>query len=97
MVLLSYPFWKRQYGSNPGIVGQSIDLDGTPVTVIGVLPQIFDFGSIFAPGSKVDVFTPMILPDFQSDGNTIALVGRLKPEVTLAQAQAEADLIFPII
>ncbi|MGC2401938.1 MAG: ABC transporter permease [Acidobacteriaceae bacterium] len=96
-VLLSYPFWKRQYGSNAGIVGQAIDLDGTPVTVIGVLPQSFDFGSIFAPGSKVDVFNPMILADFQSDGNTIAMVGRLKAEVTLAQAQAEADLIFPTL
>ncbi len=95
VVLLSHAFWKRQYSSNPGIVGQAIDLNGTPVTVIGVLPDSFDFGSIFAPGSKVDVYGPVIFADIHDDGNTMALIGRLKPGVSLAQAQAEADLIFP--
>ena len=97
VVLLSHAFWKRQYSSNPGIVGQAIDLNGTPVTVIGVLPDSFDFGSIFAPGSKVDVYGPVIFADIQDDGNTMALMGRLKPGVSLAQAQAEADLIFPTL
>jgi putative ABC transport system permease protein len=94
-VLLSYPFWKRQFGGNRGIVGQAIDLNGTPVTVVGVMPKTFDFGSVFSPGEKTDIFTPFILSDFQDDGNVLALMGRLKPGVTLAQAQAEADLLFP--
>jgi predicted permease len=95
VALLSHAFWRRQYSGDPGIVGQAIDLDGKPVTVIGVLPDSFDFGSIFAPGSRVDVYSPVINQDIRDDGNTLALIGRLKPEVSLAQAQAEADLIFP--
>jgi predicted permease len=95
VVLLSYPFWKRQYGANPAIVGQTIGLDGTQVTVVGVLPETFDFGSIFAPGARVDLFSPAILSTMEDWGNTMALVGRLKPGVTLGQAQAEADSIFP--
>jgi predicted permease len=76
-------------------VGQAINLNGTPVTVIGVLPDNFDFGSIFSPGYKVDVYGPVIYDDIRDAGNTMALVGRLNPGVSLAQAQAEADLIFP--
>jgi predicted permease len=94
-VLLSYPFWKRQFHGDRGIVGQAIDLNGTPVTVVGVMPQTFDFGSVFSPGLRVDIFTPFVMHDFQDDGNSLALMGRLKPGVTLAAAQAEADLLFP--
>jgi predicted permease len=97
VVLLSHAFWKRQYRSDRGIVGQAIDLNGTPVTVIGVLPDKFDFGSIFSPGYKVDVYGPVIYDDIRDEGNTMALVGRLNPGVSLAQAQAEADLIFPTL
>jgi predicted permease len=95
VVLLSYAFWKRQYAANPGIVGQVIDFNRSPVTVIGVLPESFDFGSIFAPGSKIDVYGPVVFDDIRDEGNTMALIGRLKPGITLAQAQAEADLVFP--
>ena len=94
-VLLNYAFWKRQFGGNRGIIGQAIDLNGTPVTVVGVLPDTFDFGSVFSPGAKVDIFTPFIMYNFQDDGNVLALMGRLRSGVTLAAAQAEADLLFP--
>ena len=97
VVLLSHAFWKRQYAGDRGIVGQAIDLNGTPVTVIGVLPDSFDFGSIFSPGYKVDLYGPVVYDDIRDEGNTMALVGRLKPGVTLAQAQAEADLLFPTL
>ncbi|MEO6964756.1 MAG: ABC transporter permease, partial [Acidobacteriaceae bacterium] len=94
-VLLSYAFWKRQFGGNRNIVGQAIDLNGAPVTVVGVLPDTFDFGAVFSPGAKIDIFTPFIPYNFRDDGNTLALIGRLKPGGTLAQAQAEDDLLFP--
>jgi predicted permease len=97
VVLLSYPFWKRQFGANPDIVGRTIDLDGTQTTVVGVLPDSFDFGAIFSPGARVDVFSPAILSDMEDWGNTMDLYGRLKPGVTLGQAQAEADTIFPTL
>src|ERR1700722_20118705 len=95
VTLLSYPFWKRQLGGNRDIVGQAINMNGTPVTVVGVLPDTFDFGSVFSPGAKVDLFTPYIMDDFRDDGNDLAVIGRLKPGVTLARAQSEADQLFP--
>jgi predicted permease len=60
-----------------------------------VLPETFDFGAVFSPATKVDVFAPYIMKDYEHDGNDLALIGRLKPGVTLAQAQAEADMLFP--
>ena len=76
-------------------MGQAINFSGTPVTVVGVLPETFDFGGVFSPGSKVDIFTPVVMDDIRNEGNTLALTGRLKPGMTVAQAQAEADLLFP--
>ena len=99
--LLSYPFWKRRFGGDRSIIGKTVDLsdkvdlNNKSVVVAGVLPESFDFGSVFAPGAKVDLFVPYIMDDFRGDGNDLALVGRLKPGVSLAQAQNEADLLFP--
>jgi predicted permease len=99
--LLSYPFWKRRFGGDRSIVGRTVDLSdkvdlgNKSVLVVGILPESFDFGSVFSPGAKVDLFVPYIMDDFRDDGNDLALVGRLKPGVSLAQAQAEADRLFP--
>ena len=93
--LLSYAFWKRHFNANPNIVGQAINLDNHLVTVIGVLPETFDFGSVFSPGSKVELYSPAVLEDMEDWGNTLTFVGRLKPGVTIAHAQAEANLLFP--
>jgi len=95
VVLLSAPFWKRQFGGDHSIIGRTIHLNNTSITVIGVLPDTFDFGAVFSPGAKVDLFAPYIMDDFREDGNDLALVGRLRPGVTLAQAQSEADQLFP--
>ncbi len=95
VALLTYSFWKRQFAGDRSIIGRAIDLSNTSVTVIGVLPNTFDFGSVFSPGAKVDLFVPYIMDDFRDDGNDLALVGRLKKGVTLAQAQSEADQLFP--
>jgi predicted permease len=105
VVLLSYPFWRRQFGGDRTIVGRPINLSSFDVaslsksnslaTVIGVLPDTFDFGSVFSPGSKIDLFAPYIMDDFREDGNDLALVGRLRRAVRLAQAQSEADQLFP--
>jgi predicted permease len=97
VTLLSYAFWKRQFGADSSIVGKAITLDNRPVTVVGVLPGSFDFGSIFEPGAKIDLFTPVVMEDISEYGNTLAFFGRLKPGVTAAQAQAEADSLFPVL
>jgi predicted permease len=97
VVILSYPFWKRQLNGDPNIIGKAISFGNTPNTVIGVLPETFDFGAIYAPGTKMDVFSPYIYDTVREYGNMLSLTGRLNPGVTLAQAQAEADLLFPTL
>jgi predicted permease len=94
VVLLSNGFWQRQFHGDPAIVGQTVQLDKTPVTVVGVMPASFDFGAVFAPGLKFDVYTPAVMDVMRNWGNTLSAVGRLKPGVTVEQAQAESDLVF---
>ncbi len=93
--LLSYYFWKNQLAADPAIVGKVITVNGKPVTVVGVLPASFDFGGVFAPGMKVDIFVPAVMDFWRTWGNTLAIVGRLEPGVNVVQAQDEADRLFP--
>jgi predicted permease len=97
VMLLSYHFWQRETHSDPEIIGKPLQFNGHTATVIGVLPRSFDFGAVFAPGTNVDVFTAIVPQDIRREGNTITLLGRLKPGVTIAQARAEAALLFPRI
>jgi predicted permease len=94
-VLLSYAFWRRHFGGDRSLVGKAITLDNQPVTVVGVLPESFDFGAIFEPGAKIDLFTPVPMDQIREEGNTLALFGRLRSGVTVGQAQAEVNLLFP--
>ena len=93
-VILSHGLWETRFASDPGIVGQPLTLDGEPVTVAGVLPASFDFGSVFAPGTHFDLFSPFPLtPETNRWGNTMAIVGRLKPGVSIGSARAEVRLL----
>ncbi len=96
VVLLTNAWWKRQFNGDKNIVGKTFDMNGQQTTVIGVLPESFDFGAVFAPGTKVDAITPLNLYGPPRDwGNIITLIGRLKPGVTLAQARNEAASVAP--
>ena len=95
VALLANFWWRRQFAADPNIVGKEIDLNGKPVTVVGVLPASFDFGAVFSPGAKVDLLVPLILDDERSWGNIVTMIGRLKPGVSLARAQAEGLLVEP--
>jgi predicted permease len=97
-VMLSHSLWERRFASDPGIVGHSINLDGNLCTIVGVLPATFDFGNIFAPGLHADLYSPFPLNDRTNRwGNTVAVIGRLKPGVTIAAARAEtAELAGPM-
>jgi predicted permease len=92
--LLTHSLWERRFASDPAIVGKSITLNNDPTTVVGVLPASFDFAGVFSPGSRIDMLTPFPVAD-ETDrwGNTLAVIGRLKPGVTAGNAQAELDLI----
>jgi putative ABC transport system permease protein len=94
-VLLSDAFWRHQFAGDHAIVGQTITLSKQAFTVVGILPPTFDFGAVFSPGLKMDVYVPAVMDDLRNWGNTLALVGRLKPGVPVARAQAEADVLFP--
>ena len=95
VVLLSNAFWRHQFNSDPAIIGKAIDMNGAPITVVGVLPPSFDFGSVFSPGARIDLFTPLDLDAERNWGNIVTLMGRLKPGVTLAQAQSDALRVEP--
>ena len=88
VVLLDFRFWEQKFGSNPNIIGKSIRLNGEEHTIIGVLPQRFQILSF-----RSQVWLPLVLDESQQSAaarqtRTLYLIARLKPGVTLDQAQA---------
>ena len=91
VVLLSYGLWQRRFGGNPNIVGQSLNLNGESHTVVGVMPARFQF-----PSSDDQAWVPIALTPEQAANRKrhyLQVVARLKPGVTLAQAQTEMSTI----
>jgi predicted permease len=95
VAMLTYPFWQREFGGDPAVLGRTVNLDNQAVTIVGVLPRSFDFASVFSPGLRVDFFIPAYMDEIRNWGNTVAIFARLKPHVTLAEAQAEANILSP--
>jgi hypothetical protein len=60
-VLLSYGLWTRRFASDESIVGRSLTINDSPVAVVGVLPPSFDFSTVFAPASHIDLYSPFPL------------------------------------
>jgi predicted permease len=98
VVVLSHGFWQRRFDSNPTIVGQQIIIEGENYTVIGVAQQSYRGMSLEYPA---DAWMPLmmrgqllktLLATQERKLAWLKLVGRLKPEVTQAQAQASLDL-----
>lgn len=93
-VILSHSLWQRRFGGDPSVVGRALTLNNSAATVVGVLPATFDFDATFTPGNEVDVIEPFPLTEQTARwGNTVFGIGRLKPGVTLEQAQAELTVI----
>lgn len=88
--ILGHAFWQRRLGAKADVIGGVITLDGAPTTVVGVLPPSFDFGGTFSPGRPADLFLPFPLsPETNRRGNTLAVIGRLKPGIDLTTAAVE--------
>jgi putative ABC transport system permease protein len=89
VALLSYRYWRAHYGGSPSILGRVLTFKGHPRTVIGVMPPRF----LWRGG---DVYLPIEITDAESiqGQHSFALVGRLKPGVTEAQAASELQPIF---
>ncbi len=99
VVVISYAFWQRRFGSDPSIVGKTITVNQAPLTVIGVTPPAFLGLQV---GDSPDITVPMTLlgqlasgpPDWDGAFDTwLGIMGRLKSGVTRQQAQAEFDAI----
>ena len=98
VVVLSYATWKNRFNANPQILGAKILLDRKPYIVIGVMPRTFEFPLVTGQLNRTELWVPMsfradeLLP--QSGANwSYAMVGRLKPGVTPAQAQSDAQRV----
>ena len=94
VALISFELWQRRFGGDPQIVGKSITLAGEPHTVTGVMPSGFQF-----PSPKLDVWVnkaldnPSIPVQSRPLSPTLTLFGRLKPSVTIQQANAELAVL----
>lgn len=92
--ILTHGFWTRRYAADPRVVGTSILLNDEPTEVVGVLPSSFDFASTFAPGSRVDFLRPFPISDETDQwGNTLSMIGRLRPGATVESAQADLGIV----
>jgi hypothetical protein len=88
----------QRFASGPGVAGGLVTLRDASVTVVGVLPCSFDFGSVFAPGSGIDLYFRLPFTDeVNRRGNTVSMVGRLKPGATVQHARAELSVLGPPI
>jgi putative ABC transport system permease protein len=95
VVLLDHGFWKRRFGSDPGIVGSTLPLEGEAYTVVGVLPPAFEPGLLPTSGPR-GIWTPHVIEEHERQirGSAWwAAVARLRDGVTREQAQAEMDVI----
>ncbi len=95
VVILSHPFWQKHFGGDPSLVGRTITLDDTPYTVVGILSD-----KLAQPLSRVEVWVPRVV-DLSSipaamvrqGSGFLVLTARLKPGVTMANAQAEVNVL----
>jgi predicted permease len=100
IVALSYGYWQRRFGSDPGVMGQSVLINGHPFTVVGVTPPSFQSVQM---GYVPDIFVPMTMKQLITPGEDdlldrrsrwLNIVGRLKPGIGLAQAKAGVDPLW---
>src|SRR5213593_4702768 len=99
VVVVSHQFWEQRLSSDPAAIGKPITLNGAPLTVIGLLAPPFDARTVPAGGwfIEYDVFMPVGLfpvPGGLANAGPVLLgVARLKPDVALASANANLDVV----
>lgn len=101
VAIISYTLWSERFDSDPGILGRTIDLERRPYTIIGVMPRNFEFP--LDPGrlSHRDLWVPMSFTTDEKQDETdnfqYGAIARLKPGVTLAQAQSDLERMVAVI
>ncbi|HEX8557508.1 MAG TPA: ABC transporter permease [Pyrinomonadaceae bacterium] len=91
VVVLSHGLWQRRFGADPSVVGRALTLNGEPHTIVGVMPQSFQF-----PDREAVLWTPIAFTQQEAANrgrHYLKVVARLKPGVTLERAQAEMGAI----
>jgi putative ABC transport system permease protein len=96
VIIISHGLWQRRFGSDPEVIGKSINLNGLKRTVIGVMPPTFQFsmkaGALFG-GKEPELWAPLVFT--QNDrirrGRYLSAVARIKPGIDLQQAQTEMN------
>ncbi len=86
VVVIGHGLWQRRFGSDPNLVGQKLLLNGRPHTVAGIMPPGFEFGS------EREIWSPWVVAEHDKKirgSGYIKVIGRLKPGVTIEQAQSE--------
>jgi len=101
VAVIGWDLWQRRFGSNPGVIGQSVRLNGRSLTIIGVAPQGFQGMDV---GIAADLWVPMAMNDDLFPGRPRlpergqrwigGIIGRLKPGVTLPQARSNIDAVM---
>jgi putative ABC transport system permease protein len=93
--VISYDFWNRRFGFDPGVVGRKITINDTPLVIVGVTPPRF---SGFDVGARPDIWWPIRVSNdpglSRKTSSWLRVIGRLRPGASVAQAQAELDVIF---
>jgi putative ABC transport system permease protein len=99
VAVIGYGFWQRAFGGTPDAIGRSITIEAVPFTIVGVLPPAFEG---LHGGRRVDFLIPFASEPRvrkqswldKGDFNWVSIVGRLKPDTSLATAQANLDPLF---
>jgi putative ABC transport system permease protein len=98
VLVLSYATWKSRFNADPHVIGTTIDLDRKPYTVIGVMPRNFEFPIDAGRLNRCELWVPMsfsteeLSPEREGNWNFL-MVGRLKPDITIAQVQDDAQRV----
>lgn len=95
VAVISYKYWTRRFGRSPEVIGKVVQVGNDAVTIIGVTPPEF-YGLI--PGTEIDISLPMMFQGARLLADKTSwwfkAVGRLKPDASVEQAQAELNAIF---
>src|SRR5689334_14337412 len=90
--ILAHDFWQRRFGGTPDVIGRTLTLSDRQYTVIGVAPAWFRYGD------GIEIFTPLAVAKTKMWGRGahagLVMIGRLKPGVTLEQAQLELNTLY---
>ena len=90
VALISHRLWQRRFGGDPGVLNRQVRMNGAPVTIIGVMPASFHY-----PIESLDFWAPLAYTRVQLEGSArlFTVTARLKPGITIQQAQSEMDAI----